>query len=80
MNDTISRFAKINRELRYGVIYVVTSMNRNIDADRVDTSQVVPRLIEWLRRLTKFNIEIVDDPSSEGTALVARRINVGNSG
>ena len=80
MNDTISRFAKINRELRYGVIYVVASMNRNIDADRVDTSQVVPRLIEWLRRLTKFNIEIVDDPSSEGTALVARRINVGNSG
>ena len=36
--------------------------------------------MEWLGRLTGFDVEVVEGPGAEETKLVARRINVGNAG
>ena len=36
--------------------------------------------MEWLGRLTGFDVEVVEVPGTEETKLVARRINVGNAG
>ena len=73
-------FEKINKEFRYGVIYVITSFNRVWDSDMSINHRLPSRLLEWLRRLTGFDVEIVEDPGVSETKLVARRINVGNAG
>lgn len=73
-------FKKINKEFRYGVIYVITSFNRVWDSDMSINHRLPSRLLEWLRRLTGFDVEIVEDPGVSETKLVARRINVGNAG
>lgn len=73
-------FEKINKEFRYGVIYVITSFNRAWDSDMSINHRLPSRLLEWLRRLTGFDVEIVEDPGVSETKLVARRINVGNAG
>ena len=73
-------FEKINKELRYGVIYVVTSLSRYSDEHINSGGWLSPRMLEWLRRLTGYDIEVVELPMAQGTKLVARRINVGNAG
>ena len=80
MAAIISNFKRINRELRYGVIYVVTSLGRYSNGDEIITRQLPTRLMEWLGRLTGFEVEVVESPEARGTTLVARRINVGNAG
>lgn len=85
MGQIIDKFRKINRELRYGVIYVVTSLgsssSRVSDSDsNIVPDSLSPRLMEWLGRLTGFDVEVVEVPGAEETKLVARRINVGNAG
>lgn len=85
MGPIIDKFRKINRELRYGVIYVVTSLGSSFSRVSDSDSNIVPdslspRLIEWLGRLTGFDVEVVEVPGAEETKLVARRINVGNAG
>lgn len=70
---------KINRGLRYGVIYVVTSIRRRYSSDVESVERwVSPLLIEWLERLTGYDIEVIESPDALGTTLMARRINVGN--
>lgn len=73
-------FEKINKEFRYGVIYVITSFNRVWDSDMSINHRLPSRLLEWLRRLTGFDVEVIEDPGVSETKLVARRINVGNAG
>lgn len=85
MGQIIDKFRKINRELRYGVIYVVTSLGSSFSRVSDSDSNIVPdslspRLMEWLGRLTGFDVEVVEVPGAEETKLVARRINVGNAG
>lgn len=72
-------FSILNRKLRYGVIYVVTSL-RNSDHDNNIAKSFIPRLLSLLRSLTGFDIQVVESTEAEGTVLVARRINVGNVG
>lgn len=67
---------EIKRGLRYGVIYVVASPNRNDN----HVNQISSNLIEELRSLTGYEIQMVDSPEAEGVTLMARRINVGNAG
>lgn len=81
----VRNFEKINKELRYGVIYVVTSLGSSFSRASDSDSNIVPdslspRLIEWLGRLTGFDVEVVEVPGAEEAKLVARRINVGNAG
>jgi len=52
-------FEKINKEFRYGVIYVITSFNRVWDSDMSINHRLPSRLLEWLRCLTGFDVEIV---------------------
>lgn len=73
-------FEKINKEFRYGVIYVITSFNRVWDSDMSINHRLPSRLLEWLRRLTGFDVEVIEDPGVSETKLVARRLNVGNAG
>ena len=51
-------FDKINKEFRYGVIYVITSFNRVWDSDMSINHRLPSRLLEWLRRLTGFDVEL----------------------
>ena len=80
MAEIISSFSRINKELRYGVIYVVTSFERVCDDDSYYIRRLPTKLMEWLGRLTGFQVEVVEMPEARGTTLVARRINVGNRG
>ena len=50
------------------------------NGDEIITRQLPTRLMEWLGRLTGFEVEVVESPEARGTTLVARRINVGNAG
>ena len=76
----INNIQKIKHGLRYGVIYVVTSLNRYNNADRTLVDRISPQLMDWLRHLTGFDIEVIESPEAQGTTLMARRINVGNAG
>ncbi len=80
MAEIINSFSRINKELRYGVIYVVTSFERVCDDDSYYIRRLPTKLMEWLGRLTGFQVEVVEMPEARGTTLVARRINVGNRG
>lgn len=85
MNSIINKFKKINKELRYGVIYVVTSLNSSLGRVRDSDGNIVSdgllsQLQEGLIRLTNFDVEVVEVPGAEEAKLVARRINVGNAG
>ena len=73
-------FDKINKEFRYGVIYVITSFNRVWDSDMSINHRLPSQLLEWLRRLTGFDVKVIEVPGVSETKLVARRINVGNAG
>ncbi|MBR5030111.1 MAG: hypothetical protein IKX63_03295 [Muribaculaceae bacterium] len=74
-------FPRFKRDLRYGVIYVVTSLIcRENDIDRPFVRAVSPQMLRWLESLTGYKIEIVESPEVERTTLMARRINVGNIG
>ena len=73
-------FSRLNRKLRYGVIYVVTAANYLNQSDIVSSQWISSRLLSMLRSLTGFDIEVVESPEAERTTLVARRINVGNAG
>lgn len=75
----INNIQKIKHGLRYGVIYVVTSLNRN-NADITLVDRISPQLMDWLKNLTGFDIEVIESPEAQGTTLMARRINVGNAG
>lgn len=80
-----NRFPLIKSKLRYGVIYIVTSLNSlagtagNLDED-IMYHGLLSQLNRWLGRLTKFDIEVVDSPEVAGIKLVSRRINLGNTG
>ena len=76
----ISSIPNFKNGLRYGVIYVVTSLNRMINGDMVSNQRVLSTLLERLRRLTGYDIQVIESPYAEGTTLMARRINVGNAG
>ncbi len=80
MAEIINSFSRINKELRYGVIYVVTSFERVCDDESNYIRRLPTKLMEWLGRLTGFQVEVVEMPEAQGTTLVARRINVGNRG
>ncbi|MBQ6278427.1 MAG: hypothetical protein IJK68_01790 [Muribaculaceae bacterium] len=80
MAEIINSFSRINKELRYGVIYVVTSFERVCDDESNYIRRLPTKLMEWLGRLTGFQVEVVEMPEARGTTLVARRINVGNRG
>lgn len=80
MAEIINSFSRINKELRYGVIYVVTSFERVCDDESNYFRRLPTKLMEWLGRLTGFQVEVVEMPEARGTTLVARRINVGNRG
>ena len=73
-------FDKINKEFRYGVIYVITSFNRVWESDMSINHRLPSQLLEWLRRLTGFDVKVIEVPGVSETKLVARRINVGNAG
>lgn len=79
MSQIIKRFSAINQELEFGVIYVVVpAWIEQSSNDYLWTS--VQRLLHVLKKLTRYEIKIIDLPNSRGITLVARRINVGNSG
>ena len=80
MAEIINSFSRINKELRYGVIYIVTSFERVCDDESNYIRRLPTKLMEWLGRLTGFQVEVVEMPEARGTTLVARRINVGNKG
>lgn len=80
-----NRFPLIKSNLRYGVIYIVTSLNSSVGTasdfdEEIMSHGLLSQLNRWLRRLTKFDIEVVGDSTAVETKLVSRRINVGNAG
>jgi hypothetical protein len=72
--------SNLKKGLRYGVIYVVTSLNSMNSVDMVSNQWLSSKLLDLLRSLTGFDIEVIELPEVQGTTLMARRINVGNSG
>ena len=71
MAEIINSFSRINKELRYGVIYVVTSFERVCDDESNYIRRLPTKLMEWLGRLTGFQVEVVEMPEARGTTLVA---------
>lgn len=69
--DYIRRFPEIKRNLKYGVIYILT---------RFRDSEYSLKLFKLLKALTGYHIEVIESPKVKGTTLMVRRINVGNSG
>ncbi len=80
ISSSFSSIPKLKEGLRYGVIYVITSLNRMNNGDMEVVNRLSPRLMEWLRRFTGYDIQVIESPYAVGTTLVARRINVGNAG
>lgn len=74
-------FPHFKRDLRFGVIYVVTSLiSRDNNMDNSFVRGVSPRMLQWLESLTGYKIEIIKSHEVQRTTLIARRINVGNIG
>lgn len=78
MSAFIRNIPPLKKSLRFGVIYVVTSIRKLDDVDKAMYMNLPPRLMGWLRSLTGFDIEVIESPDVRGTTLMARRINISN--
>ena len=60
------------KNLRYGVIYVLKALNTSNDSTSF--------LKNLLHKFTGFSVQVIESHNTDGTTLVSRRFNVGNTG